>query len=331
MPFLAKSSVLSISSSQEFEKVALDLFKYQAIHNPIYKKYLHLLNVVPANITTIENIPFLPIELFKSCDVTTASNKQEGVFLSSATTGQVQSRHLVDSFEWYEQVYLKTFDHFYPDLKEASFFCLLPSYLEREGSSLVVMADGLIKRSQSPLSGFYLNNYQELSNGLKKALVSDHKVVLLGVTFGLLDYLDQFETDLDLSSAVVMETGGMKGRRKELLRSEVHELLIKGFQLTKVHSEYGMTELTTQAYSKGNGLFHCPPWMKVLIRESSDPLSLQKKSKAGGINIIDLTNTETCAFLATSDLGKIYPDGSFEVLGRFDHADVRGCNLLVLE
>ncbi|MGB1031051.1 MAG: acyl transferase, partial [Flavobacteriales bacterium] len=245
-------------------------------------------------------------------------------------TGQVQSRHAVDSFEWYERVYMKAFDQFYPDCHEAAFFCLLPSYLERTGSSLVVMADGLIKRSKNPLSGFYLNNYDELKVNLQKASELNQKVVLLGVTFGLLDFLDS-SAGIDIAPAIVMETGGMKGRRKEMVRAEVHELLRKGFNIPKIHSEYGMTELTSQAYSKGDGVFFCPPWMKVLIRESSDPFSLQKKAKAGGINVIDLANVESCAFIETSDLGKMQLNGGFEVLGRFDHAEVRGCNLLVLD
>jgi len=329
MSFAKQAQIFQINNDRQFNEIALELFHYQAKNNLVYNKYIELLGRDLSEIDTIEKIPFLPIELFKSHEVKTISNNCEGIFTSSTTGGGVPSKHHVHSFEWYEQVYKRAFKLFYPDYEEAVFLCLLPAYLERKGSSLVLMSKGLMEQRNDPLSGFFLNNFEQLEIHLKNALKEGRKVLLFGVTFGLLDFAENRFVDCSLGEVVIMETGGMKGRRKEMVREEVHELLKKAFKLTTVHSEYGMTELLSQAYSKANGVFHCPPWMKSLVRSTSDPFCYVSDGKTGGLNIIDLANTESCAFIETSDLGRMMPDGGFEVLGRFDHAEVRGCNLMV--
>ncbi|MDG1159515.1 MAG: acyl transferase [Flavobacteriales bacterium] len=329
MSFAKQAQIFQINNDREFNEIALELFHYQAVNNPVYNKYIKLLGRDLSEIDTIEKIPFLPIELFKSHEVKTSSNRCEDVFTSSTTGGGEPSKHHVNSLEWYEEVYKKAFNHFYPDYDDAVFLCLLPAYLERKGSSLVLMSKGLIEQHNHPLSGFFLNNLEQLELHLHQAIEEKQKIVLLGVTFGLLDFAENRFVDCSLADLVIMETGGMKGRRKEMVREEVHKHLKGAFNLPNIHSEYGMTELLSQAYSKAGGVFHCPPWMKALVRATSDPFSYVGDGKTGGLNIIDLANTESCAFIETSDLGRMNPHGGFEVLGRFDHAEVRGCNLMV--
>jgi hypothetical protein len=239
----------------------------------------------------------------------------------------VTSSHYVTDVTWYTESFRKAFTLFYGDVKDYTVLALLPSYLEREGSSLIYMATDLIKESAKLDSGFYLYNHEELYGQLKKQRKEEKPTLLIGVTFALLDFTEKY--NLNFPELIVMETGGMKGRRKEMIREELHGLLCKGFGTENIHSEYGMTELLSQAYSKGKGIFNCPPWMKIMIRDPNDPLSNLGNEKTGGINIIDLANINSCSFIATQDLGKIYADNSFEILGRFDNSDIRGCNLLI--
>jgi hypothetical protein len=255
-------------------------------------------------------------------------NEVQETFISSGTTGSVTSKHLVTDLSWYEKSYLKGFHHFYGDIKDYTILALLPNYLEREGSSLVYMVADLIEKSQKPASGFYLNTLKELSEKLKELDSNGKKVLLIGVSFALLELVERYK--FNLKNTVVMETGGMKGRRKELIRDELHTLLKKGFGVSQIHSEYGMTELLSQAYSNQNGVFECPPWMKILTRDTEDALTIQPINKTGGINVIDLANYNSCSFIATQDLGRVSKNGSFEIIGRFDTSDIRGCNLMVL-
>jgi len=311
--------------SISFEKKALKLFQLQAKNCSVYSRYLDLLKVNINTINRVDKIPFLPIEFFKSNRIISEGKNPQITFSSSGTTGQQQSKHYVADVSIYQQSFKQGFNHFYGNPKEYRILALLPSYLEREGSSLVYMCDQLIQESQHPQSGFYLHNLKELSQVL--AQDSEKKTLLIGVSYALLDLAEQFPEKL--TNTIVMETGGMKGKRQEMIKSELHNTLIKAFQVQHIHSEYGMTELLSQAYSKGKGLFETPPWMKVLIRDTEDPLSNLDYGRTGGINIIDLANLNSCAFIATQDLGKIYSDNQFEVLGRFESSDIRGCNLLV--
>ena len=320
-----KNRIFTISSEREFNEISLEIFRYQYDNVEIYREYVNSLNIDIQSIKKYDRIPFLPIEFFKTYKVMAKGFTEEKVFLSSGITGSSQSRHFVADLSLYENSFVKGFELFYGSPDKYTILALLPSYLEREGSSLVYMAEKLIKLSNNPKSGFYLKNYDDIAVLLRKTEIS--KVFLLGVTYALLDLAEKY--DLNLGDAVVMETGGMKGRRKEMVREELHSILEKGFEIDKVHSEYGMTELLSQAYSKGDGIFKTPPWMRVLIRDTNDPLSLIGNGKTGGINLIDLANLFSCSFIATQDLGKKYNDDTFEVLGRFDSSDIRGCNLLV--
>jgi len=321
-------SVFSIQGQQTFNALALDLFYEQAQYCLPYSQYLAKLGVNATKITAVEDIPYLPLQLFKRHKVLHKGTTAEVVFSSSGTTGQFPSQHHVASEHVYRTSFMNGFERVYGTPSEYCVVALLPAYLERKGSSLVYMANALIEASQHSDSGFYLNQYAELAKKLKELDASGQKVLLIGVTFGLLDLLE--ETQFELKHTIVMETGGMKGRRKEMVREELHEILCKGFGVENIHSEYGMTELLSQAYSKGNGIFHCPPWMKVTTREINDPLSKTVFEKIGGINVIDLANMYSCSFLATQDLGKIHTNNTFEILGRFDESEMRGCNLLAL-
>ncbi|MEM9361629.1 MAG: acyl transferase [Bacteroidota bacterium] len=321
-------SIFSISNSDEFEALCLTIFKYQFAHNPVYRSYCELLHKTPEAIAHSSEIPFLPIEFFKSKKLVSTTKEIEAIFESSGTTGSTTSRHYIPSLAIYEESYTKAFTHFFGPIEEYSILALLPSYLERKGSSLVYMVNDLVNQSNHPDSGFYLYNLQELQEKLIQLEEKGTKTLLIGVSFALMDLAEQFP--MPLEHTLIMETGGMKGRRKELIREELHQQLMKAFGVDKIYSEYGMTELLSQAYSMGNGTFVCPPWMKVVTRDTEDPLSFQANGKTGGINIIDLANVYSCSFIATQDLGKVYADGSFEVLGRFDHSDVRGCNLMAL-
>lgn len=324
---ITKEDIFSIENILEFEEIALSIFKYQAENVTVYKEFIDYLEIDIQKIETLEDIPFLPIEFFKTQHIIDFHNISDTtVFTSSGTTGMVQSKHLVPDLSLYEESFLRGFNHFYGPIENYILIALLPSYLEREGSSLIYMCKELIKFSGDERSGFYLNEFEKI-----KSIIEDNdgskKVLLIGVTYALLDFEEQFP--FEMNNCIVMETGGMKGKRKEMLREEVHKILIDAFKLNNIHSEYGMTELLSQAYSNGKGIFRTPPWMKILIRETHDPFSYQPFEKTGGINIIDLANIHSCSFIATEDLGKLYPDERFEVLGRFDSSDIRGCNLLI--
>lgn len=315
---------------QEFVPLALDIFHYQAVKNPVYQQYLDLLGVKQTEIERVEDIPFLPIQLFKKYTIQTGSWEPELTFTSSGTTGAQTSRHLVRDTIWYLENARRGFEHFYGSLEKFVVLALLPAYLERKGSSLILMAQDFIEQSNPELGGFYLYNQVELMVHLNRlsALATPPKVLLLGVSFALLDLAEAHATPLP--ETVVMETGGMKGRRKEITRAALHEQLKSAFQQTVIHSEYGMTELFSQAYSQGNGRFEPAPTMRVYTREITDPLQLRQDERTGALNIIDLANLDTISFIATEDLGRAYGDGAFEILGRLDASDVRGCNLMVL-
>ncbi len=322
-----KLQVFGIDSEAQFEQVALQVFKHQAKHCAVYNSFLTGLNVDIEAVKDIGQIPFLPIEFFKSHEVVSSSAPAEVTFTSSGTTGMITSRHLVSDVSWYTESFRNAFALFYGDIESYTVLALLPSYLEREGSSLIYMADDLIRQSHNADSGFYLYNHEELHQQILRQQQLKKPTLLIGVTFALLDFVEQYQ--ISFPELIVMETGGMKGRRKEMIREELHDTLCKGFGVSKIHSEYGMTELLSQAYSKGDGIFDCPPWMKIITRDTNDPLDSLGFGRTGGINVIDLANINSCSFIATQDLGKVQPDGSFEVLGRFDNSDIRGCNLLV--
>lgn len=322
-------SIFSIRNIEEFEELALLIFTYQYKNNPVYKEFVDLLNhPTPRDLT---EIPFLPISFFKTHRVS-CSHQEESIFMSSGTSGMTRSKHFVRSLTIYEQAFKTCYNQLIGRPEEQVIIALLPNYVVQGNSSLVYMVDHLVKRTQSPLSGFYLNQVGEVENVYKKALAANKKVVLFGVSYALLDLAEQ---GIDLSQALVIETGGMKGRRKEISKAELHENLIKGLNLPFVASEYGMTELLSQAYSDRNGIFHCPPWMRIELRDINDPFSKAKQGKTGGINVIDLANLESCSFIATQDLGRLSTGNNeglhphFELMGRFDNADIRGCNLLV--
>ncbi len=336
-----------------FEDLALEVFNFQYENNPVYKAYVQALGINSGEVKSIGRIPFLPVSFFKSHEIQTTTFKPAAIFESSGTGGSEHSRHPLKDLSLYEESFTKGFELFYGPVKDWCILALLPSYLERKNSSLVYMADKLIDLSEHPQSGFYLDEYEKLFAALNELEKNKQKTLLIGVTFALLDFAEKFS--LSLKHTIVMETGGMKGRREEMIREEVHAVLKRSFSLEHIHSEYGMTELLSQAYSKGEGIFYCPPWMKVLVRDEEDPLRIQSLVRphdqnsehllrssglttndsrlttlSGGINIIDLANIYSCSFLATDDAGRLYPDGSFEVLGRLDGSDLRGCSLMVV-
>ena len=321
-------SIFNIQNKQEFKALSLAVFKHQFKNNKVYRSFCDLLFVHPSSISTIEEIPFLPIQFFKSRKVLSSLDEIQETFTSSGTTGSSTSKHLVTNINLYKESYLKGFAHFYGNIEEYTVLALLPNYLERQGSSLVFMVADLIKKSKKVESGFYLDNIQELANKLLELNRNGQKILLIGVSFALLDLIEMQQ--FNLKNTIIMETGGMKGRRKELVREELHTILKDGFGVTEIHSEYGMTELLSQGYSKGNGVFETPPWMKILIRDTEDALSINASGKNGGINVIDLANYNSCSFIATQDLGKVYENETFEIIGRFDNSDIRGCNLMVL-
>lgn len=318
--------ILKVNSSS-FDELSMELFRYQFQHNQLYQDFVTLLCLNPKDITIPQQIPFLPISFFKTKVIKTGKWSEELVFKSSGTSGMVQSSHYVFDADLYLQNCLIGFSQFYGSPQNYAVLALLPSYLEREGSSLILMADYFIKMSKYKESGFFLNNMEELADRLKSCMDKGIPVLLLGVSFALLDFAEKHA--MPLENVIVMETGGMKGRRKEILREELHAILKEAFKLESIHSEYGMTELMSQAYSKGNGLFHSSNTMRIYIRDSSDPLSILTVDKKGAINIIDLANIDTCAFIATDDIGIVHKDLHFEILGRFDSSDIRGCNLLL--
>lgn len=322
------ADIFSISNQKQFEKTALKVFRFQYDNNRVYREFCEYLNTDKQKVKSLTQIPFLPIQFFKSHSVVSNQDPIEQTFSSSGTTGAMTSKHLVTDVSLYEESYRKGFAAFYGNIEDYVILALLPSYLEREGSSLIYMVKDLIDLSNNPESGFYLNQYDELINKLTELDASGQNVILIGVTYALLDLIEQ--NKFDLKNTIIMETGGMKGRRREMIREELHEQLSKGFGVSAIHSEYGMTELLSQAYSLGNGTFECPSWMNILIRDTEDALTYVDEGKTGGINVIDLANINSCSFIATQDLGKKNPNNSFEVLGRFDNSDIRGCNLMVL-
>lgn len=312
---------------ENFEALALEVFRFQAKNNPVYSDFLRALKVEPARVSKITEIPFLPVGFFKSNQIKTTQFTPQAIFESSGTSASVNSRHFVKDLLLYEESFTKGFELAYGPINQYCIIGLLPSYLERGDSSLVYMVDKLVQLSEHPQSGFYLSEYEQLAVVLQELEKRKQPALLIGVTFALLDFAEKHS--FPLQHTIVMETGGMKGRRQEMIRPEVHKILKKAFNLSVVHSEYGMTELLSQAYSKGEGVFKCPPWMKVLMRDEKDPF-LIKSVGSGTINIIDLANIWSCSFIATDDVGKLNADGSFEVLGRVDGSDLRGCSLMVV-
>jgi len=311
----------------DFPTLAMDIFNFQYGNNPVYKAFVDALKIKPNSVNSLEKIPFLPIIFFKSQQIKTGEFSAEEVFESSGTTDSVRSRHFVKDLGLYTKSFIQTFEKNYGPVNECCIIGLLPSYLERNTSSLVFMVKELIKLSGHSQSGFYLDDFEKLQNILFDLERKKQKTILIGVTFALLDFAEKYA--MPLQSTTVMETGGMKGRREEMTRTEVHEILKKSFSVNEIHSEYGMTELLSQAYSKGNGLFKSSPWMKIFIRDEEDPFSV-KQIGSGALNIIDLANIYSCSFIATDDAGKLNDDGSFEILGRIDGSDLRGCSLLIL-
>lgn len=322
------ADIFTISNQKQFEKIALKIFRFQYENNLVYQEFCNFLKTDVQKVKSLEQIPFLPIQFFKSNKVVSNENLIQKTFTSSGTTGLFTSSHFVTNISLYEESYSKGFSEFYGNIEDYVVLGLLPSYLERESSSLIYMVEDLIKKTQNSESGFYLHNHEELIEKLIRLDATGQNVLLIGVTYALLDLIER--QSFRLKNTLIMETGGMKGRRKEMIREELHEQLCKGFGISVIHSEYGMTELLSQAYSFGNGIFECPAWMQILIRDTEDALSFVPNGKTGGINVIDLANLNSCSFIATQDLGKKNPNNSFEVLGRFDNSDIRGCNLMVI-
>ena len=327
MDFTAfKHSIFNLQSPFEFNEIARSLFRFQYRNNKIYHSFVDALGISESQVYHPEQIPFLPLSFFKTHKITTGDFIEEAVFESSGTTGTETSRHYVADTGLYELSFTKGLELFYGDLSQYAVFALLPSYLERKNSSLVYMVERMRMKSNRQMGGFFLHELEALQKQLAEAHNAGLKIMLFGVTFALREMAEKFP--VSIPGAIIFETGGMKGRRKELTRMELHEKLCSSFGVAKIHSEYGMTELLSQAWSAGDGIFRCPPWMRVLIADTNDPLSYMETGRTGGINIIDLANFHSCSFLATQDLGRVFDDGSFEVLGRFDNSDIRGCSLL---
>ncbi len=321
------ANCFQIESEDDFNACALEVFRYQVENIPVYNRFIQLLKNDIKGIKHYKQIPFLPVAIFKSHYMISNNENAETVFTSSGTTGAITSKHPVAKVVLYEESFMNGFERYFGPVDDYCIIGLLPAYLERTGSSLVYMVKHLIEKSKHKSSGFYLNQYADLKSLLQQLKNQNQKTILIGVTFALLDMAENFA--VDFPDLIVMETGGMKGRRKEIVREELHQILTKGFGVEKIHSEYGMTELLSQAYSKGEGLFNCQPWMKILIREINDPHNYVSNGITGGVNIIDLANYYSCSFIATQDLGKKFGDHHFEIVGRFDNADLRGCNLMV--
>ena len=321
-------SIFKIQSEADFLEKALEVFRYQATENLVYKTFIENLNVKIDEVKELSQIPFLPIKFFKQFDIITGNKEVEKTFTSSGTTGMTTSKHLVTDLALYHYSLEKCFEQFYGPLSDYTIFALLPSYLERTGSSLIDMVEYWVEKSGRAENGFYLYNHQELYDNLIAHEKTGKKAILIGVSFALLDFVENYK--MELKNTIVMETGGMKGRKKEITREELHHILKDGFGTKEIHSEYGMTELLSQGYSRGDLTFKTPNWMKIMIRETEDPFNYVGIGKTGGVNVIDLANVNSCSFLATDDLGKKVSENQFEILGRFDHSDVRGCNLMVI-
>jgi phenylacetate-coenzyme A ligase PaaK-like adenylate-forming protein len=339
---ISNTDIFTISSQKQFEKIALKVFRFQYENNFVYQQFCNLMKTDVSKVKSLEQIPFLPIQFFKSHNVVSNTNPVQETFTSSGTTSSlaykggvsneshkiITSKHLVTNIALYQESYRKGFSQFYGNIQDYVVLALLPSYLDRKGSSLIYMVQDLIEATNNPESGFYLNNHEELIQKIIALEKAEQSTILIGVTFALLDLIEKH--DFLLKNTIIMETGGMKGRRKEMIREELHEQLCRGFGVAAIHSEYGMTELLSQAYSLGEGVFECTSWMHILIRDPEDALTYVKDGKTGGINVIDLANINSCSFIATQDLGKKHTNNTFEVLGRFDHSDIRGCNLMVV-
>jgi phenylacetate-coenzyme A ligase PaaK-like adenylate-forming protein len=319
--------IFQIQTAKEFHKLALQVFRYQYDNGLVYQEFCNHLHKNKENVKTLEEIPFLPISFFKTHKIIAQNTQEETIFTSSGTTGMVNSQHLVSDISIYKQSFSLGFAQFYGNIEDYTVLALLPSYLERGGSSLVFMVNQLIEDSKKIESGFYLHNYTELIEKLEKLDQAGENILLIGVTYALLDVLEIKK--LNLKNTIIIETGGMKGRRKELIKTELHEILKQGFGVQHIHSEYGMTEMLSQAYSHENGIFECVSWLEILIRDAENPLEIIENERTGGINVVDLANINSCSFIATQDLGKKYANNTFEVLGRFDSSDIRGCNLMV--
>ena len=324
--------IFNVTASR-FENLALEIFQYQYQFNSVYKAYVDMLKIDPQRVNSLLTVPFLPIQFFKTHTVKTTEFNPAAEFVSSGTTQAVSSHHVIKDIKLYQQSFTEIFKLFYGSVDNWCIIGLLPSYLERNNSSLVYMVNELIHQSHHPQSGFYLDEYEKLHRSLKQLEADKQKTLLIGVSYALLDFAEQYP--LQLENTIVMETGGMKGRKPEIVRNELHEILKRRFHINTIHSEYGMTELLSQAYSKGNGIFHCPPWMKILIRDEEDPFSVQNSGSEmftmrGAINVIDLANIYSCSFIATDDAGTVFPDGGFELLGRIDNSDIRGCSLMTI-
>ncbi|MCD4773631.1 MAG: acyltransferase [Bacteroidales bacterium] len=322
-----KNTIFNTNSTEKFNDAAIEIFHYQYQSNELYQEFVNHLKIKPSDIRSYNEIPFLPVGFFKTHKIKSNKKAAEIVFSSSGTSGSIPSKHYVTDISVYQYSFRNAFEYFFGDIKNYCVLALLPSYLEREGSSLVFMIDDLIKRSENSNSGFYLYNTHGLVKKIHEMEHQKQKVILFGVSFALLDLVEKYT--INTPNAIIMETGGMKGRKKEIIRNELHRQLCDGFGVQSIQSEYGMTELLSQAYSKANGIYNTPPWMKILVRDINDPLSIIGNNKTGGINIIDLANYNSCSFIATQDLGKLHNNSSFEVLGRFDESDIRGCSLLV--
>ncbi len=327
MEKILEQKIFEIRTEVDFEQCALEIFRFQYKNIPAYRRFCELLKVGVSSVHNWSDIPFLPIQFFKSHKILAENQQAETIFTSSGTTHSLSSKHYVSNLHLYEKSFLKTFELQYGNPSELTFLALLPSYLERKGSSLIYMVEKLIEKSESAHSGFFLHNHDQLIERLSILEQNGNKTILIGVSYALLDLIEK--QSFNLKHTTVMETGGMKGKRKEMVKEELHQLLKLGFGVKNIHSEYGMTELLSQAYSQEKERFHCPPWMKIVTRDPEDAM-VHVHGKTGGINVIDLANLYSCAFIATQDLGKIYADGTFEVLGRFDNSDLRGCNLMVL-
>ena len=321
-------SIFDLKSEISFKKKTLEIFKFQFDNNNVYRSFCELLCKHPSEINDINDIPFLPIDFFKTKAVITSNSNIQQTFTSSGTTGSKTSKHHVKDLKLYENSFIKGFEQFYGSINNYTILGLLPSYLERDGSSLVYMVNTMIEKSNSPKSGFYLKDLEKLRDTIFELESKKEKTLLIGVSYALLDLIESYEFKLE--HTIIMETGGMKGNRKEMVKSELHSILKKGFGVEHIHGEYGMTEMLSQAYSKRDGFFSTANWMKVLIRDPEDNMTILTNGTCGGINIIDLANIHSCSFIATQDLGKVHSNGLFELLGRFDQSDIRGCNLMVV-
>ncbi|HXB12912.1 MAG TPA: acyl transferase [Bacteroidia bacterium] len=325
-----KSDIFSPLLEKDFERIALEVYHLQYEGNKVYNTYASAMGKTPANVKQLGDIPFLPVSFFKTHDIVCGAKNEGGkIFTSSSTTSDVPSRHIVNDITIYEKSFRKSFEYFYGDIKEWCILALLPSYLERSGSSLVYMAEDMVKHCANKHSGFFLNNMEDLRDKLLMLEKEGQKTLLLGVTFALLNFSENYP--LKLKHTTILETGGMKGKRQEIPRKEVHQQLINAFGVSSIHSEYGMTELLSQAYSKGKGIFYAPSQMRIMVRDIYDPLQTGVRGQTGAINIIDLANMNSCSFIATDDVGIVHEDGSFEISGRLDQSDIRGCNLMAEE